>query len=203
MASLDPDNAIQTVVEQHGLRFTLIGTALFMSVIVYALVLAILQLTAAPPPAPEAPEDGLAFLPLLGLVLLGLSLTAVPVATFLMRRVLLKRDLPGAGLANGLDLPANASPAAKSTNALAVRFFTASLVATAFAEAPAIFALVLGLLLQQRGELASNSVGLVLVCGMGLWSAMLLALVIPTGGRLEDYLRTTTEGEAAGYVQDY
>jgi hypothetical protein len=200
-----PDNtidadAVELVIRKLGLRFNLIGIALWVSPLIYAIVLACILLTRANGPSetyyPETDND---FLVQLAGILAGLSVIIIP-TTFWLKAFLRKYNILGKPEESITRRSGNPfaelqreHPETSQAVAKTIQYLQISLITTMVAESPAIFALVLSLFqLFQGPGLFANTPVFAMIVFMWMEALIVTWYTIPRVSRLRQQLADCT-----------
>ncbi len=183
---------VEEFVAMAGMRCTLVGMGVWLSPVIYAIVVALIANFADIPPKAEVDRQAVEFTRIMAVVLLVVAFALAPVA-FMILRLFTRVEAQ--------NIAVDADPGARMRVLFNI-YFRASLLAGAIAEVPAIFALLLSLFIMFTVGAGFMAMPLVAVCAGVMWleALLLAAMVVPSAGRLERFLLAVEEEK--GYARD-
>lgn len=180
---------IEAFVAVVGLPTTLIGLAVWVSEIVYGVVM-LLLFVGGPNAVGEPDPEFARTMTLLSALFAGLALIPVPAMMLFVRRVMLAQpgSLPQANPSRWAPMARAAQTYPELMRAYGV-YIRASLVSTAIGAIPGVFGLILLLLLFPHGSPLNYPIPFALGVALLLAALTFKAFVIPSARGLKDYLR--------------
>ena len=183
----EQEQSVKAFVEKAGFRATLLGVAVWVSEIIYCIVLAAIYYSQPVSNEPQTSESTIEFLSPLTAILGFVAFFIIPLFIFAGMRwvekiIEIRRTSSKWIVKSAVDFPGQ-------FQMLNAKYLQFALMRTAIAEAPGVFGLQI-LLIQMFGGSGVFHPEWVTYAAISMmvWAMILKASVIPTAGRLERYM---------------